>query len=315
MFYTKGEENTMKNNWPELSYAHAKETYETLLLWTQIPGKIQVVKLPWINHAWHVTLQVTSTGLATHEMQHEDQHFHIAFDFLHHRLNIITDSGENRRFNLADGLSVAEFYNNIFTLLADLGIQVDIYPVPNEVENAIPFYEDHTHQSYDANEAGNFHKSLLCAQDVFTEFRADFRGKCSPVHFFWGASDLAVSRFSGRVAPRHPGGIPHLPDKVVEEAYCREVSSAGFWPGSAALPHAAFYSYIYPEPEGFKEAHIEPSGAYYHKELGEFILPYETVQRAENPGKILLSFLQSTYNAAADLAKWDREGLEVIKGQ
>lgn len=301
----------MKNSWPALSYEHAKETYETLLLWTQIVGKIKIDKLPWINHSWHVTLRVTPAGLTTSEMQHEDQHFQIDFDFIHHQLKVITDAGESGEFKLEDGLSVADFYNNILDLLTDLNIKVNIHPVPNEIENAIPFYDDHTHHSYDAKEVKHFHKALLLAQDILTRFRAEFKGKCSPVHFFWGASDLAVSRFSGRKAPKHPGGVPNLPDRVAEEAYCREVSSAGFWPGSAALPYAAFYSYIYPEPKGFKEAHVEPSQAYYHTELGEFILPYEVVQQAENPGKTLLDFLHSTYNAAADLARWNRDILEV----
>lgn len=302
----------MKNKWPALSYEDAKETYETFQLWTQVLGKIKVVTLPWINHAWNSTLRVTPTGLTTSTLPDRDRHFQIDLDFVHHQLKIITDAGEEKEFELHDGLSVADFYYNTFKLLEDLNIRIKINPRPNEIENAVPFYDDDHHRSYDADEIKNFHKALLYTQDIFAQFRAEFRGKCSPVHFFWGAIDLAVSRFSGRPAPVHPGGIPNFPDSIARECYSREVSSAGFWPGSTPLPYAAYYSYIYPEPEGFRGAKVKPSQAYYHRDLGEFILPYEAMRQAENPGETLLDFLHTTYNAAAGLAKWDREQLESL---
>ena len=299
----------MQANWPELSYADAKDTYETLHLWTQIIGKIKLTKLPWINHSWHVTLAVTPTGLTTSHIMDGGKHFQIDFDFIHHQLQIATSTGEARNFALAD-MSVADFYEKVVTALDELEIQVKIHLIPNEIENPIPFNEDKTHKTYNSKHAADLHKALLNAQDVLTEFRSEFRGKCSPVHFFWGSFDLAVSRFSGRKAPKHSGGVPHLPDWVAQEAYSHEVSSCGFWPGNEAVPFAAFYCYIYPEPEGFSGSKIKPAEAYYHPQLREFILPYKAVQQASSPSLTLLEFLHSTYDAAADLAQWDRKALE-----
>jgi hypothetical protein len=299
----------MKKAWPILSYQDARDTYETWQLWTQIIGKIKLAKLPWTNHSWHVTFQVTPTGLTTLSLPDEQQSFQIDFDLIHHRLLITTQSGENRQFGL-EGLSVADFYNKVLQALDELDIEATINPVPNELAVAIPFDQDTTHKTYIPEQAAAFHQALLLAHQILTRFRAGFLGKCSPVHFFWGAFDLAVSRFSGRKAPTHPGGVPHLPDWVVQEAYSHEVSSCGFWPGNDFLPEAAFYAYIYPEPAGFKDAPVQPAEAYYHQDLREFILPYEKVRQSPDPEKAVMDFLQSTYQAAADLAGWDRDSLE-----
>ena len=207
-------------------------------------------------------------------------------------------------------LSVASCYHNILSVLQDVGIECKIHPVPNELVDPVPFHLDTAHATYNPQHAADLHKALLKANEIFTEFRSRFIGKCSPVHFFWGSFDLAVTRFSGRKAPLHPGGVPNLPDRVAQEAYSHEVSSCGFWPGNEAVPFAAFYNYIYPEPDGFMDASIKPGQAYYHKDLGEFILPYKDVQQAEDPSKTLLDFLQNTYDAAANLAKWERDKLE-----
>lgn len=299
----------MKNSWPALSYPDARATYLTWHLWTQIIGKIKLRKMPWTNHSWHVTLQVTPTGLTTGTLPDETQPFQIDFDVPHHQLLISTIGGESRRFNLP-GLSVADFYQQVLENLQELGIAVHINPLPNEMEEAIPFDQDHAHRTYIPAQAQAIHQALLQAQQVLTRFRAGFLGKCSPVHFFWGAFDLAVTRFSGRRAPAHPGGVPHLPDWVAREAYSHEVSSCGFWPGNEVLPEAAFYAYCYPEPEGFAQAPVAPAEAYYHPTLREFILPYEKVRQSPDPEKAVMDFLQSTYEAGARLAGWDRESLE-----
>ncbi len=294
---------------PPLSYIEAKETYATLHLFTQIIGKIKLGKQPWINHSWHVTLFVMPTGLTTSQLTDGKQHFQIDFDFIIHHLKIYTDSGEVRQFSLMD-ISVADFYNKVFAALNDLEIEAKINPIPCEIADCVPFTSDTAHCTYNPGYAIAFHKSLLFSSDVLTRFRSEFIGKASPVHFFWGSFDLAVSRFSGRPAPKHPGGVPHMPDWVAQEAYSHEVSSCGFWPGNDAVPYAAYYSYIYPEPEGFSQAKAEPAEAFYHPDLREFILPYEAVRTSKNPAETLLNFLNSTYSAAANLAQWDRKSLE-----
>jgi hypothetical protein len=296
-------------NWPVLSYEEGKATFDTLHMWTQIVGKIKLATLPWINHSWHVTLHITPTGLSTLTLPFQNQHFQIDFDFNEHQLKVLTSQGKTRAFGL-QGLSVADFYRKIFTSLTELHIDLKIKPVPVEIENAIPFEQDTQHASYIEAQVSNFHRALLCMQDVFTRFRAGFKGKCSPVHFFWGSFDLAYSRFCGRRAPKHPGGVPHLPDWVAQEAYSQEVISCGFWTGSEVLPEPAFYCYHYPEPEGFKSAKVQPVEAYYHKTLGEFVLPYKAVQASDNPDDRLLLFLESTYKAGASLAHWDILALE-----
>jgi hypothetical protein len=297
-----------KEIWPELSYDKGKETYETIHLWSQIVGKVKLTKMPWINHSWHVTLAVTPLGLTTGDLYSNGKHFQISIDFLNHQLEITTSKNEVKKFDLSS-LSVKGCYKNILESLAEMNIEVSINPLPNEVENPILFNED-DRDTYDPEIASALHLALLNSNKVFTEYRAGFKGKCSPVHFFWGSFDLAVSRFSGRKAPPHPGGIPNLPDWIAREAYSHEVCSCGFWPGSIALPEAAFYTYIYPEPEEYNTATVSPESAYYHKDLKEFILPYNKIYKTGNTSELLLDFLQSTYNAAADLANWDKKSLE-----
>jgi hypothetical protein len=299
----------MQQQWPILSYEKGKDTYDTLHLWTQIVGKIKLAILPWVNHSWHVTLYITPYGLTTQTIPYQNKSFQIDFDFTEHLLKITTSKGELRKLDL-HGISVADFYKKIFGLLHDLGINVKIKPIPSEIANAIPFEKDTIHAGYDDGQAAAFHKALLNIQDVFMKFRGEFKGKCSPIHFFWGGFDLALSFFSGRRAPKHPGGVPGLPDWVAEEAYCREVSSCGFWTGSDALPEPVFYCYLYPEPEGYSTATVQPEEAYYNTTFREFILPYAAVQQSKNPEEKLLEFLNSTYHAGANLAKWDREILE-----
>lgn len=299
----------MQQKWPVLSYEKGNDTYDTLHMWTQIVGKIKLETLPWVNHSWHITLHITPSGLTTQIMPYKDQNFQIDFDFIEHLLKISTSRGELQKFNL-HGISVADFYRNIFELLNELDIDVKINPNPVELEHPIPFEQDTIHATYDEEQATAFHKALLNLQNVFLQFRSGFKGKSSPVHFFWGSFDLALSFFSGRKAPKHPGGVPGLANWVAEEAYCREVSSCGFWTGNEALPDPSFYCYIYPAPQGYSDAKVQPKEAYFHKTLGEFILPYAAVQQTENPAKTLSEFLDSTYNIGADLAKWDRAILE-----
>lgn len=299
----------MENQWPILSYKKGKNSYATLHMWTQIVGKIKLELVPWINHSWHITLHLTPRGLSTLEMQYQDKNLQIDFDFIDHKLKIITCKGEQKDFSL-ENISVADFYRKIFALLKELQIDIKIYTTPVEIENPIPFEKDNGNATYDPKVAADLHQALLKAQNVLIHMRCNFTGKCSPVHFFWGSFDLAVSRFSGRRAPKHPGGIPHLPDWVAEEAYSHEVASFGFWPGSEALPEAAFYAYLYPVPEGYENAKVKPKAAYYHETLREFVLPYSAVQKYEDPEEALMEFLNSTYKAAAKLANWDSKNLE-----
>jgi hypothetical protein len=265
--------------------------------------------LPWINHSWHVTLYPTARGLTTSLIPGNGTSFQIDFDFIDHRLLVETSEGALRTMELRP-FPVAEFYGELFSHLSDLGIEVKIHGEPNEVADPIPFAEDREHASYDREYAGRWWRVLLQTSRVFRDFRAGFIGKCSPVHFFWGAFDLAVTRFSGRRAPEHPGGFPHMPDWVTREAYSHEVSSCGFWPGGGPVPEPVFYSYAYPEPAGFSSAGVKPEAAAYSPDLHEFLLPYEEVRKAPSPEKMLLEFLESTYGAAAELGGWDRSELE-----
>ena len=299
----------MQQQWPVLSYEKSQSTFDTLHMWTQIVGKIKLATLPWVNHSWHITLHITTHGLTTQMMPYKDEQFQIDFDFIEHQLKITTSKGEFRQFDLHN-ISVADFYQKIFVILAELSIDLKIKPVPVEIANPIPFKEDSIHASYVDEDVKAFHQALILMQKVFLKFRSGFKGKASPIHFFWGSFDLALSFFSGRRAPKHPGGVPGLPDKVAEEAYCREVSSCGFWTGNETFPEAAFYCYLYPEPEGYKTAILQPKEAYYNKTLGEFILPYAAVRESADPENSLLQFLKSTYAAGANLAKWDRKILE-----
>ena len=295
--------------WPSLPLDAWSETRATLHLWTQIVGKIRMVQTPSINHSWHVTLYVTARGLTTGAVPYGTRVFEIDFDFIDHELTIRSSDGGVAGFSLHPQ-SVAAFYSTIQFELAKLDLQVKIQSKPNEVANSIPFEQDKSHSAYDAVYVNRFWRVLLQADRLFKKFRARFIGKCSPVHFFWGAPDLAVTRFSGRRAPEHPGGIPNLPDRITREAYSHEVSSCGFWPGGGPIPYPAFYSYAYPEPVGFSSAPVKTQAAFYSADLREFILPYDVVREAEAPDATLLEFLQSTYEAAADLAKWDRNALE-----
>ncbi len=300
--------------WPELPYAAWRDTCETLHLWTQIVGKIRLSRTPWLNHSWHVTLYVTARGLTTSPIPAGKRSFQIDFDFIDHLLRIAASGGEQRQLPLVPQ-SVAAFYAAVVTALADLGIDVTIEDTPNEIPDPIRFGEDHVHAAYDPDAVHRFWQALRHADRVFSQFRTGFLGKSSPVHFFWGSFDLAVTRFSGRRAPRHPGGVPHLSDAVAQEAYSHEVSSAGFWPGGGAIDYPAFYSYAYPEPAGFRAARIKPDAAFFSEAVGEFILPYDAVRTAADPDHTLLDFLQSSYEAAADAAQWDRAALECAPGQ
>jgi Family of unknown function (DUF5996) len=300
--------------WPELPTAAWRESYATLHLWTQIVGKIRLARAPWLNHSWHVTLYVTARGLTTSPIPDGVRTFQIDFDFIDHLVRISTSDGATRQFALA-GQSVASFYTAIMAALAELGIHIVIDEMPNELPEPIRFSQDHQHACYDPDAVRRFFQILVNADRVFRQFRTGFLGKASPVHFFWGSFDLAVTRFSGRRAPRHPGGVPHLPDDVACEAYSHEESSAGFWPGSGAIDYPAFYSYTYPEPAGFRTTRVRPDAAFFSEVLGEFILPYDAVRSAAQPEQALLEFLQSTYEAAANAAKWDRDALECALGQ
>jgi Family of unknown function (DUF5996) len=300
--------------WPELPTAAWRDTYETLHLWTQIVGKIRLVRTPWLNHSWHVTLYVTPRGLTTSPIPDGARDFQVDFDFIDHVLRISTTDGATRQFALA-GKSVAGFYAAIMAALSELGIHVAIDETPNELPEPIKFSQDNKHAAYDPDAVRRLFQILVNADRVFKQFRTSFLGKASPVHFFWGSFDLAVTRFSGRRAPRHPGGVPHLADAVAVEAYSHEVSSAGFWPGSGAIDYPAFYSYAYPEPAGFRATKVRPEAAFFSEAMGEFILPYEAVRMAKDPDVALLDFLQSTYEVAAVAAKWDRDALECDPGK
>jgi uncharacterized protein DUF5996 len=304
-----------QERWPELPYAAWKDARDTLHLWTQAVGKIRMALSPWLNHSWHVALYVTVRGLTTSPIPWRTGSFQIDFDFIDHVLWLRTSEGHFRQVMLKP-MSVAEFYQALMIALRELGIDVRITTMPCEIADCIPFEQDTRHAAYDADFANRFWRVLLAASDVFARFRTGFLGKASPVHFFWGSFDLAVTRFSGRLAPRHPGGVPHLPDTVAQEAYSHEESSAGFWPGGGGpIDYAAFYSYAYPAPEGFAAAKVKPAQAFFSKELGEFLLPYDAVRTARDPDAALMEFLQSTYDAAADLAKWDRKALECALGE
>ena len=301
--------------WPDLPYAAWADTAATLQLWTQIVGKIRLALTPWLNHSWHVALYVSARGLTTSPMPYGARSLQIDFDFIDHVLWVRTSDGHFRQLVLQP-MAVAEFYALLMAALAELGLSVRINTMPNEIANAVPFERDRTRRVYDPEAVNRFWRVLLSVHNVLAHFRTGFLGKVSPVHFFWGSFDLAVTRFSGRRAPSHPGGVPNLPDAVAREAYSHEVSSAGFWPGSPGpVDYPAFYSYAYPAPEGFAAARVRPDAAFFSKELGEFILPYEAVRSARDPDATLMEFLQSTYAAAADLGKWDRAALECGLGE
>ncbi len=295
------------HDWPPLAYADWADTAETLHMWTQVVGKVRMALTPAVNHWWHVPLYVTARGLTTSPMPAGERSIEIVFDFVAHQLHVDCSDGRREAFAL-EPMSVAAFYAAVMAALQRLGVDVRIWTTPCEVENPIPFEADEQHKSYDAEAAQRFWRALAHTARVMQLFRARFLGKVSPVHFFWGSFDLAVTRFSGRRAPPHPGS-PLLPASVSREAYSHEVSSCGFWPGAPGV-EPLFYAYAYPEPPDFAAANARPPAAHWDAALGEFVLPYEAIRRAHSPDYALLIFLQSTYDAAADLAAWPRAELE-----
>ncbi|HZO22549.1 MAG TPA: DUF5996 family protein [Steroidobacteraceae bacterium] len=300
--------------WPELPYEAWQETCTTLHLWTQIVGKVRLAHTPWLNHGWHVPLYVTSRGLATSPIPYGSRSFEIVFDFNTHVLDIDVNDGSSRRLALRPR-TVADFYEQLMRALSELDLATSISERPCEIADATPFGRDRIHSAYDAGYAHRFWRALVQVDRVLKLFRTGFIGKSSPVHFFWGSFDLAVTRFSGRSAPPFTTPVPGLAAAVMREAYSHEVSSAGFWPGNSALPWPAFYSYAYPLPTQFKEQPVQPQGASYNEALGEFVLPYEAVRTASDPEAALLSFLTSTYEAAAIRGSWDRSRLECALGR
>ncbi|MEZ4647794.1 MAG: DUF5996 family protein [Candidatus Eisenbacteria bacterium] len=307
--------------WPALPAGEWLDTLETLHRYVQIVGKIRMTQSPWLNHSWSVPLYVTSSGLGTSLVPHGNEGFELCFDFIRHEVALSTTTGERRALGLtgegasgsgrtAGPYSVAAFYREVMSMLDSVGMPVRIHTTPSEIPNATPFPKDDEHASYDGDQVHALWRALVQSGRVFSRFRSGFRGKASPVHFFWGSFDLAVTRFSGRPAPPHPGGIPNFPDEVAREAYSHEVTSCGFWPGNREAPDPIFYAYAYPTPEGFAGAEVEPEGAFWLEQLGEFALPYESVRNADDPDTHLMSFLESSHRIAADLANWDRDGLE-----
>ena len=303
----------MNNKWPHLDYLSWRETCSALHLYLQVAGKYRLAHTPWLNHSWNATLYVTLNGLASSPIP-DGPGVEILFDFREHR--VVGTSGEGRRASFELGPStVAAFHASLVQLISELGGTPTFNGQPNEVPNPVPFAEDHRDRPYDRQAVHRFHQALVAVDRVFNRFRTSFLGKSSPVHLFWGSFDLAVTRFSGRRAPLHPGGIPALPDDVAREAYDREVSSAGFWPGGGGIDYPAFYVYAYPAPNGYRAATVRPDAAFWHDGLSEFMLPYDAVQSAADPDEALMAFLVSTYEAAADLGGWDRDLLECARGQ
>jgi Family of unknown function (DUF5996) len=300
--------------WPKLEYEAWQDTRATLHLWTQIAGKIRLVQTPWLNHSWHVPLYVNSRGLTTSPIPHGTRSFELQFDFIAQALDILVSDGSTRRIALRPQ-TVADFYAAVMAALAELGLPVTINENPCEIAGATPFSQDRAHGAYDPEYAQRFWQVLLQTDRVLKKFRTAFLGKASPVHFFWGSFDLAVTRFSGRRAPPFPGKAPGVTAAVMQEAYSHEVSSAGFWPGGNGTDYPAFYSYAYPVPTGFRGAAVQPAAAFFSEALGEFLLPYEAVRTAADPDATLLAFLETTYEAAADAAAWDRAALECPAGQ
>jgi hypothetical protein len=303
-----------RDAWPELPLAAWQDTYATLHRWIQIVGKVRLAKTPWVNHSWHATLYVTARGLTTSLIPYDNRAFEIEFDFIDHALVIRSSDGATRRRPLR-AQSVADFHADFLAQLAELDLGVAIHGRPNEMPDATPFAQDRAHCAYDPEYAQRFWRVLLQVDRVLKHFRTGFLGKATPVHLFWGGLDLAVTRFSGRSAPKHPGGYPNMPDSITREAYSHEVSSAGFWAGGGVVDYPAFYSYAYPAPEGYGASKVAPVEAFYLESAGEFLLPYDAVRTRDEPEAALLQFLQSTYDAAADRGKWDRAALDAELGQ
>lgn len=306
---------TANTNWPDIPFEAWKETCAALHLYSQIVGKYRLAHTPWINHSWHATLYVTPRGLTTGMVSDgAGGGAEIVFDLHDHAVIGMAADGKTARFDL-EPMAVAGFAQRFASLLQDIGATPEFDGRPNEIPDAIPFAEDRTERPYDRDAVRRFHGALVQITRVFETFRTSFLGKVSPVHLFWGSFDMAVTRFSGRDAPLHPGGIPALPDNVTREAYSHEVSSAGFWPGGGGIDYPAFYSYAYPTPDAFSKAAVRPEAAFFHETLGEFVLPYDAVRKADDPDATLLAFLQSTYDAAASLGNWDRANLDCHPGK
>lgn len=303
----------MTDPWPDIPYEAWRETCSALHLYAQILGKYRLARTPWLNHSWHATLYVNARGFTTSLVPDAAGGVEVALDLLDHAVVGSGTDGRTARFALGP-MSVAAFHARFIGLLRELGARTDLHGRPNEVPDPVPFTEDHAERPYDAEAVTRFFHACVSVDRVMKRFRTSFLGKVSPVHLFWGSFDLAVTRFSGRPAPLHPGGVPGLPDDVTREAYSHEVSSAGFWPGGAGIDYPAFYSYAYPAPPGFADARAEPAEARFDAGLGEFLLPYDAVRRAADPDAMLMAFLDSTYRAAAETGGWDRDALECETG-
>ncbi len=301
-------------HWPDIPFERWQATGASFQMWMQIVGKFRLAQTPWINHSWHATFYVTGRGLTTSLIPGESVGYEIRFDFVTHELTIDVTDGRRAAMKL-EPMSVATFHQRFLSLLEGLGAPTDIHHFPNEVPEPVPFRDQTNPGAYDPEAAADYWRALVAVDTVFKKFRTGFLGKVSPAHLFWGSGDFAVTRFSGRPAPVHPGGFPALPDSITREAYSHEVSSAGFWPGGGGIDHPAFYCYAYPTPDGFAEAAVAPAEAYYHQDLGEFVLPYDAVRNADDPAATLMSFLQTTYEAAANNAGWDRDALECEIGE
>jgi hypothetical protein len=305
---------SLKQFWPNIPYDPWRDTCSALHLYTQIVGKYRLARTPWVNHSWHATLYVNARGFTTSMVPDGPGGIEIAFDFIEHAVVGMATDGKTARMALGP-MSVAAFHAQFVDMVRKLGGTADFDGCPNEIPDPVRFENDRAERPYDADAVFRFFQACVGVDRVLKRFRTAFLGKVSPVHLFWGSFDFAVTRFSGRTAPLHPGGIPALPDVVTREAYSHEVSSAGFWPGGGAVDFPAFYSYAYPAPDGFADAHIAPDAAYFDKNLGEFLLPYDAVRRSSDPEATLLAFLESTYRAAADLGRWDRKALECVLGE
>lgn len=298
-----------KNNWPALDFSEIQDTMETLHQWIQIVGKLRLRTMPWQNHSWHTTLYITTNGFSTHGIPHNGRIFQVEFDFKKHQLIMQCSNAGVQTMELKEQ-TVAEFYNEFFEKLKQIDVNIKIHPRPNEMEPAIPFAENHVNKHYNPEAAVKIWQAMLKANGVFNEFRTDFVGKASPVHLFWGAFDLAVTRFSGKPAPLHPGGMPNMSLEVMQEAYSQEVSSAGLWLGSKDSPMPMFYAYAYPSDPEFGKQKVQPEQAFWSEDMGEYFLKYEDVQQSDDPEQTLRDFLQTTYEAAAKTSGWDREALE-----
>ncbi|APX11637.1 DUF5996 family protein [Tateyamaria omphalii] len=298
-------------SWPALDYPKWKDTGDSLHMWAQIVGKFRLAHTPWVNHSWHATLYADAQGLTTGLVPGG---YEVRFNFVSHQLQVLSVNGDSAAFDLRP-MSVAAFDTEFKAALGQVGAPTDYHHFPNEVPDPIPFHQQTAMGSYDPVAAHDWWRAIAAMAPVFQKFRTGFLGKVSPVHLFWGSFDLAVTRFSGRPAPLHPGGFPALPDAVTQEAYSHEVSSAGFWAGGNGAEEAMFYNYAYPVPDGFADAPAGPEGAYFDKDLGEFLLPYRVVATADDPAATLIAFLQATYDAAADSASWDRAALDCAIGE